>query len=51
MSLIVNRTIFHHDCRWFGVHKEFICVQSVIIFLIISTKVMSNSLITASMLR
>lgn len=34
-----------------GVHKEFICVQSVIIFLIISINVMSNNLIISSMLR
>lgn len=55
LPLLVNGTMFHHDCGRFGyfskVHKVFICVQSVIIFLIISTNVMSNKLIIALMLR
>lgn len=54
VPLIVNRAVSSW-CRWFGyftrVHKEFICVQSVINFLIISTNVVSNNLIITSVLR
>lgn len=55
VPLIVHRLMFHRDCRWFRyftrVHEEFICEQSVIIFLIITTNVMSNNLIITSMLK